>query len=293
MNVYQIITERIIKKLEEGVIPWRKPWKGEKINYVSRKPYRGINLFLLDRPGEYLTWNQINKLGGKVKKGAKSEIVVFYKPLEKIEEREDVKTGEIKEVKRIIPLLRYYRVFHIEDIEGIESKLNYNENINPLEEGEKIINGYKDKLNGFEIRLNDRAYYSITEDKIVVPELKQFDNPAKYYSTVFHEMAHSTGYWTRLKRFKPGEGHLFGSESYSKEELIAEIASCMLCSIAGIETEDSFENSASYIASWLKVLKNDKRLIVQASNEAQKAVDYILGVQENDNIEEEDYKESA
>ena len=274
-KVYEIITQKIIEQLEKGVVPWRKPWMGSKINYVSRRSYRGINLFLLDKKGEYLTWNQINKLGGMVKKGSSSEIVVFYKTLEKVEEEENPDTGEIEEVTRVIPLLRYYRVFHIDDVKGIESKLD-NIDVDPLEEGEKIIDGYRGEVNNIEIKPSDRAYYSPLEDKVVIPELKQFNDPAEFYSTAFHEIAHSTGHWTRLKRFTPDNLNIFGSDSYSKEELIAELAACMLCSAAGIDTSDTFNNSASYISSWLSKLQNDKKLIVQASNEAQKACDFIL-----------------
>lgn len=273
-KVYQIITDKIIKALEEGTVPWRKPWMGIKINYVSKKSYRGVNLFLLERPGEYLTWNQINKLNGKVKKGSKSEIVVFYKTLKKTVEEENPKTGEIEEVEKNIPLLRYYRVFHIDDVEGIESKIE-NVETDPIEEGEKIVDGYKDKIT-LEIKTSDRAFYRPSQDKVVVPKLGQYKNPAEFYSTIFHEFGHSTGHWTRLKRYKSDNLHIFASESYSKEELIAELTSCMLCSAAGLDTSETFNNSTAYIAGWLKKLKNDKKLIIQASNEAQKACDLIL-----------------
>jgi len=223
---------------------------------------------LLGRGGEFLTFKQIQERKGTIKKGAKSSMIVFYK-LQKYESD----NGEEKN----IPLLRYYRVFHLNDVEGIESKLedvNVN-NDNPIAEAEKIIAGYKDCP---EIIVdNNRAYYSPSKDVIGMPEVRRFKGIEEYYSTLFHEQVHSTGSVKRLKRFT-GEDAIaaFGSASYSKEELTAEIGSAILCCHAGIEK--TIDNSASYIQSWLKVLKNDKNFVIQASSKAQKAVDWILGI---------------
>lgn len=270
-KVYELITNQIIEKLEAGTIPWKRPFKnGIAVNWKTQKEYRGINTMLLDG-GEYATFKQISEAGGKVKKGEKSQIVVFWK-LSKFKEK-DEETGEEEEKK--VPLLRYYRVFKVgEQTEGIEPKRKDVEfNHNPIEEGEKII---KDYINKPSLTFKSGgAYYKPSSDVVNVPPLKDFISPEEYYSTFFHELVHSTGHRERLNR--PGIATLnpFGSEKYSKEELVAEIGASMLCGVAGIENE-VIDNSASYIQSWLNALKNDKTLIVHASQQAQKASDYIL-----------------
>ena len=263
-SVYEIITEQIIKKLEQGEIPWKRPWNScPAVNWVTQKPYRGINALLLD-PGEYATWNQIKEAGGHVKKGAKSQIVTFFKLLEV------KKDGEIEE----IPFLRYYRVFNIMDCEGIESKQKeVLFDHDPIEKAEKIIEGYPDAP---EITFAPgRAFYRPSDDIISIPEKSDFEQVEEYYCTLFHEMIHSTGHNKRLARLGV-DGANFGSEQYSKEELVAEIGAAMLCGNAGIE-QVTLDNSTAYIQSWLKALRNDKRMIVYAAGQAQKAVDYIMG----------------
>jgi antirestriction protein ArdC len=275
-KVYDYVTERIIKELEKGNIPWQKPWSGSPaINYVTRKPYQGINTLLLSKSGEYLTWHQIQQLGGKIKKGAKAEFVVFYKTYTKTEKTINEETGEEITKTTIIPVLRYYNVFHIDDVEGIPSKIQTFQH-DPITEIEAVINKYKDKP---KIIHDDstKAYYSPMHDYINIPDKKYFKDIEKYYSTLFHEAVHSTGHYSRLNRFKKDEQlAAFGSKSYSKEELIAEIGAAMLCNHCGILPK-TLENTGAYIKSWIKVLKNDKRFIIQASSKAQKAVDYILG----------------
>lgn len=279
MDVYGIVTEKILKALEEGTVPWQKPWIGSEkaVNYVTRKPYKGINTLLLDQPGEYLTFKQCTTLGGKVKKGEKAQMIVFFTFSE---HKEKDANGEDKITK--FPVLKYYNVFHLSQCEGIESKLEPpSPEADPLAEGETIIDGYISRSGvGFEaVKGSDRAFYRPSEDRVVVPHISQYKLVEEYYSTTFHELTHSTGHSSRLKRF--GEKNdgvaAFGDEVYSKEELIAEIGSSMLMSIAGIERPETFQNSASYLQSWLDVLKGDKRLIVTAANAAQKAVDCILG----------------
>jgi len=272
-TVYDIVTKKIIEKLKSGKINWKKGWNGQKINYISRKSYSGINLLLLERPGEYLTWNQAKKLNGKVKKGSKSEMVIYYKMLEKIVE-EKSKTGKTEKIKKKIPLLRYYRVFHIEDIKGIKSKIKKTKH-DPIESAENIINNFTQKPT-IEIKSSDKACYKPKTDKIIVPKKDQFSDLNEYYSTLFHELAHSTGHKSRLNRFSDSaDQFIFASESYSKEELVAEISSAMLCNIAGVETEDTLKNSAAYIQGWIKKLEKDTRLIVRASSKAQKVANYI------------------
>lgn len=285
-KVHDIVIERIFKQMEEGEIPWQKGWgDNPPINYITRHPYTGINVLLLSKGGEYLTFRQVQQLGGRIKKGAKAEIVVFFKPYTKIVEKSDPETGKKVEKKEKFLVLKYYHVFHISDTEGIPSKLKKVEH-NPVQEAEKIIKAYKDVP---KIIHNDpnRAYYNPKEDIINVPEKGLFADVYEYYSTLFHEIIHSTGHPKRLKRFKENEANIFGSESYSLEELVAEIGSAMFCQHAGI-VEKTIKNSTAYIQSWLKYLKNNKMMIFTAANRAQKAVDYILGIKsEEENSEEQ------
>jgi antirestriction protein ArdC len=266
-NIYEMVTDKIIEKLESGVIPWRKPWvNGGAVNWKSQKAYRGINTMLLEE-GEYATFKQITEAGGKVKKGAKSEIVVFWKWIEKEEE------GKIEK----IPFLRYYNVFNIAtQVDGLESKRVAASNFNhdPIEVCENIIKGFINKPT-FSYQ-SKGAWYKPSQDHINIPPMKDFPNIEEFYATSFHEMIHSTGHTSRLNREGVTTQVAFGSEVYSKEELVAEIGAAMLSGVAQIDMS-TFDNSASYIQSWLKVLKGDKTLLVKAGAQSQRAVDYILG----------------
>lgn len=277
MNIYEIVTNKIIEKLEKGTIPWRKPFVERRpVNWLTQKPYRGINLLLLDG-GEYATFKQIKEHGGKVKKGEKSHIAVFFKWIEKETERD----GEIEIEK--IPLLRYYRVFEINtQCEGLESKRKNDVfDHNPIEEAERIVQSYPNapKIT----HVSGEAYYSPLEDRVNVPDKRDFERVEDYYSVLFHELTHSTGHSSRLNRkgITTLVNNPFGSETYSKEELVAEIGASMLCGVVGIDYL-TIDNSTAYIQGWLKALKNDKRLIISASQQAQKACDYILGEYEGD-----------
>ena len=278
-SVYEMVTDRIIKQLEKGVIPWEKPWTGIRAgayNRISRKSYSLLNQMLLKHDGEYATFKQWQDLGGHVRKGEKSEIVCFWKILPIEEEQED----GTKEVKQI-PLLRYYNVFHISQVDGVQplpkEELN---DIEPIEKADKVLTDYWTKENiTIEHTASNKAYYSPTQDLIHLPLFEQFTNANEYYSTAFHESVHSTMKESRCNRAEDRKGKLvaFGSEEYSKEELVAEIGSAGLMNIIGIETGKSFRNSSAYIQNWLSVLKNDVKFIVSASSKAEKAVDYILG----------------
>ena len=277
LDVYSLVTSRIIEQLEKGIIPWRKPWRGNPaMNYVTRKPYRGINPMILPHGGEYLSFFQAKELGGYVKKGEKGNMVVFFKPLEV----EDEQTGN----KKNIPLLKYSTVFHLSQIEGIPTKLPpvALSDIQPIETAQKVIDEYAAR-SGVHIEHiigSDTAYYQPSTDTITLPEIGQFTSANDYYSVTFHEAAHSTGHDKRLNR-NIGTS-TFGSQKYSQEELVAEIAAAMLMNEAGIEIAQTFENSAGYIKSWLTKLQDDKKMIVTASSAAQKAADLIL----NKNINE-------
>lgn len=277
-DIYEMVTDRIIEQLEKGYIPWQKPWTGVHdgaYNRISNKPYSLLNQMLLSKTGEYASFKQWAELGGHIRKGEKAEIVTFWKiqPIE--EENED---GE-KVIKQI-PLLRYYNVFHISQVEGVEPKsIDLNE-LQPIEEAERIKTEYmqREHIKILE-KVTDKAFYSPLLDYIQVPCKEQYQNIEEFYSTLFHEMIHSTGHKTRLDRLEESNKAHFGSESYSKEELVAEIGSATLINKLGIGTNKSFNNSTAYIQSWLRVLKNDKKFIISASSRAEKAVKYILNEQ--------------
>lgn len=284
MSVYDIVLERIIKNMEEGKIPWQKPWI-EPINYVTRRKYTGINRLLLEKPGEYLTFNQVKKLNGKVKKGAKSNIVVFWK-IEDPEENknkenengneqtdEEIEQNEIEQKTQKKVILRYYKVFHIDDCEGIETKIK-----NQTEKSNNILHDiYRNYLKKEDIKLIEEgieAYYSISQDKIVIPQKKYFKSDEEFLSTIYHEIVHSTGHAKRLNRFtEEKQTYKKFKEEYSFEELVAEIGSAFILGEHGIEK--TIKNNTAYIQSWIKYLKDNKKAIIQASSMAQKAVEYI------------------
>ena len=277
-NVYEMVTARIIAELEKGNIPWEKPWTGVRsgaFNRISKKPYSLLNQMLLQHSGEYATFKQWSELGGHIRKGEKSEIVVFWK----LQPYEDENADGEKIIKQI-PLLRYYNVFHVSQVDGIEPKeLDLNE-FEPIEEAERIKTEYmtREHLRILE-KLTDKAFYSPAFDYIQVPCKEQYRNVEEFYSTLFHEMVHSTGHKTRLDRLESGANTHFGTESYSKEELVAEIGSASIMNLLGIETKNSFRNSSAYIQGWLRRLRGDKKFIVSASSKAEKAVKYIMNEQ--------------
>ena len=273
MDIYAAVTERIIEQMEQGIIPWQKPWisNSKAISHATGKPYSLLNQMLLGRPGEYLTFKQCQEAGGKVRKGEKSQMVVFWKWIE----TEDEETHEKKEV----PFLRYYNVFHIDQCEGIAAKHTtetaFPDGAAADEAAQAIIADYLKRENvKLQHQEGDRAFYRPGTDEIVLPLLRQFHSTAEYYSTAFHEITHSTGHEKRLNRLE--KIAFFGSDAYSKEELVAEIGAAALVSHAGLETSSSIRNNAAYIQNWLKVLKDDKRFIVSAAGKAEKAVQLIL-----------------
>ena len=272
MDIYAEVTSRIIDQMEQGVIPWQKPWiaSGQAISRSTGKPYSLLNQMILGKPGEYITFKQCQQEGGKVRKGEKAQMVVFWKFIE----QEDEETHEKKQV----PFLRYYSVFHIDQCEGLKAKHQPQlpNTANADEAAESIIAAYIQK-SGVRVihESGDRAYYTPFTDRVVLPNIEQFAETAEYYSTAFHELTHSTGHASRLNRLE--KTAFFGSEAYSKEELIAEIGAATLVNAAGLETSSSFRNSAAYVQNWLKVLKDDKRFIVSAAGKAEKAFALILG----------------
>lgn len=295
-KVYQIVTEQILKRLEEGTVPWRKTWttNGEHMNMISKKTYRGVNVFLLSMSPNntspyWLTFNQAKKLNPEatLAKGSKSTLVIFWRWIVNIKDANGDKISAPKgmsfsemeakgwKVWRT-PFLRYYNVFNVDQWEGIEKPETDEEVIehDPIDAAEEMI---AEMQNRPTIELNESAAsccYSPISDKIMMPTLNKFESPEEFYSTQFHELAHSTGHKSRLDR---GFGAGFGSDPYAKEELVAEMTSTMLCGVVGIE-QAVIDNSAAYINTWMKRIADDPKLVVQAAAQAQKAADYIRNI---------------
>lgn len=253
-NVYDMVTNRIIAELEKGKIPWQKPWTGIRsgaYNRITKRPYSLLNQMLLQHNGEYATFKQWQDLGGHIRKGEKSEIVCFWKIFESKENNPDTEEIEIKK----IPLLRYYNVFHISQVEGVEplTEEQLNDKVEPIEAGDKIITEYikREHLKFVECKSN-QAYYSPSSDTVVVPLKEQCQLINEWYSIAFHEISHSSGHKSRLNRIQTGAISAFGSQDYSKEELVAELSSATLMSVAGLETPKTFRNSTAYIQNWLQ-----------------------------------------
>lgn len=291
MNVYEIITERICEQLEKGAIPWRKPWRYDHknnvrgaTNLISKKAYRGVNAFMLAvmpySSPYWVTFKQAQGMGGSVRKGEKSTPVVFWKQLEINETGEDGSKN-----KKRIPLLRYYNVFNVEQCEGVKDPSAVPLPVdappfNPIAECEAIVGGMPKRPHIS--HTGGKAFYNPLFDSVTMPAPERFDSSAEYYSTLFHELTHSTGHTSRIGR---EFGAAFGNEQYAKEELIAELGAAFLCGVAGIE-QTLIENSAAYIANWLKQLKKDDKLIVCAAAAAQRSADYIRNVKFEERKEE-------
>ena len=240
MDIYKEVTDRIIAQMENGIIPWQKPWIASAacVSHATGKAYSLLNQMLLGRPGEYVTFKQVQQEGGKVKKGEKASMVVFWKWIEE----KDPETEEVKQ----IPFLRYYNVFHIDQCEGLKARhTNAMPNTASADQtADAIIIAYCER-EGVKLihEEGDRAFYRPATDSITLPHMAQFTATAEYYSTAFHELTHSTGHASRLNRLE--KVAFFGTEAYSKEELVAEIGAAALVNHVGLETDHSFRNSAA------------------------------------------------
>lgn len=293
-KVYDIVTNTIIKKLEDSIknntpFRWVKPWTSKSIprNFITKKPYRGINLLLLDNAGFYVSFKQLTELQKKypflkLKKGCRKQMVVFWS-FKKVEEEVNNEENEIAEDEnkttsiKTKAIFKYYNVYNQCDIEGFEQIIPEEYKVPDIElpdsKATNLCNEWGKIVDIQDVDI-DRAYYSPTMDHIKVPPRGCYSSEVEYFSTKFHEMIHSTGHVSRLNRFE--EGSYFGSTPYSKEELVAEIGAQLLLAECGLEDDKVNENSIAYLSSWLKQLKNDTTLITYAAQRAQKASDYIL-----------------
>lgn len=287
-----IITDMIINAVKSGeTLPWIKPWKGGvnpiamgAVSYTTGRPYSFINQLMLGGSGEWVTFNKCRELGGSVKKGAKSRAVYFAKSVTKVD-----KDADGKDVVKTFPVFQKYLVFSIADCEGLAPKWTKDKpadvepivTTNDIPVAEDAVAKYvaESGITFINNISSNEAFYSPSADKVVVPNKEQFKYSNEYYSTTFHEFVHSTLKPYRCNRPQDEDGlkACFGNSVYAKEELVAELGSCMILASLGISTETTERNSTAYLQSWLKALKNDTSLIVTAASKAEKAVKFILG----------------
>lgn len=280
-EIYAQVTEQIIADLEAGTVPWEQPWSGGfslPRNGSTQNFYSGINILILwmrqKKAGfvssQWMTFNQAKALGGSVKKGEKATRILFYSPL-KIEEKNG--TGELEE--KTIPMLKVHSVFNLTQIEGLESLIEIERGVTKksepeiCEEAEKIL-----QASGAELSFDGGAlaFYNVKTDSIHMPDKAMFKDQLGFYSTLLHELTHWTGAATRLNR----ELQTKGTAHYAAEELVAELGSSFLCAHVGLKYT---AQHASYIESWLKVLREDKTAIFKAAAQARIATEFLVNAQ--------------
>jgi len=274
VDIKKIVTEKIIEGLKAGKIPWQKPWNdGGAVNHVKNRPYRGLNQLVLsytaDDKGWLNRWVSIGAIkdnGWTIKTGESPQYIAFFKWVEKKDD-----DGE----KYTFPLLRYYKVWSLSQLVECDT-IEIPEPLEfvPVDKAEGIISNMPNppalSFGG------NTASYDHKDDRVDIPLKTVFKTIEGYYSTMFHELAHSTGHESRLNRPGIAEFDRFGSEQYSVEELIAEMTAAFVCGECGID--NTLENTVAYAQSWLTVLDNDRQMILTAAGQAQKAADYIMGV---------------
>jgi len=272
-KVAEIITQRFIDEIKAtGKLPWTKPWFSMRAqNIVSKKAYRGINVLAIALWGEggmdFLTFNQVKAKGGYLKEAKGKGIpIVFYTQLPK----EELVNGVLK--KKSVFLMRYYTVFNFKyaaDTKGLVPQTAKLAQLNPIVEAERLLERVTCPITfGGNV-----AAYSPFGHKIIMPFAGQFDSTGFYYKTLFHEVGHSLS----KERGIELEGN-FGSEPYCKEELVAELFANFCLSYCGIDSTSLFSNSKEYLHGWLSKISDDPKLLIQASSEAQKRFDILLGV---------------
>lgn len=275
-DIYQEVTDRIISEVEEtGALPWQRPWNapdGMPRNLKGR-PYRGVNIMILAMAGysdpRWGTYKAIKAAGGNVRKGEHGTRIILWKPVHTDHDPD----GEEHDHQYL--LLRDYVVFNAQQADGIEPlpvvDADY---VEPNEAAEQLIDGYANVPGPPIVYGYRQAAYSPAGDMVYMPDRETFDSTEGFYSTVLHELVHSTGHEKRLDRIEPA---IFGSDPYAKEELVAEIGAAMLCGTTGIDNVRGRSGSANYVANWLEKLRGDRKLIVQAAAQAQRAADLIAG----------------
>jgi antirestriction protein ArdC len=265
---YQTVTDQIINALDNGVLPWCRPWNTVLPQSIRGHVYRGINLFILGMQPygdpRWLTFNKARELGGTVRKGEKSVVAYFWNWV-----KSDATNPDSKE----IPLLKVYRVFNVEQCDSLDVQPFSADQCDgtPIDRAEKVIANLPWPLR---IKTGNAAYWMPSDpDSVTMPAAKSFRSMDAYYSTLFHELAHATGASSRLNRDMSGH---FGDSAYGFEELVAQFTAAFVCAHVGIDNTTNAD--AAYIQGWAKALRNDRRMIFRAATSAQRAADYILQV---------------
>ena len=294
VTVYERVTAKVAELLNQGVVPWQKPWHakvGPPRNGASGRYYRGLNIFLLSHAGFESPWwftpKQVNDLGGHIMRGEKVNRVHFWKqwfPKGEPDETLEIETDEVGiSTRRPVLILRLYRVVNLDQCAGpgidnfrtrhpVEGPVN-NDNA-PIAGCEEIVAGMP---NPPSVRYGgDRACYWPAMDQISMPKRQTFVSSEAFYATIFHELTHATGHADRLHRKTLVAGAPFRSPTYSREELVAEMGAAFLCAESGID-DPTIQNTAAYLSGWLQYLRSDPRALVIAGAQAQKAADYVLG----------------
>jgi antirestriction protein ArdC len=287
-DIYSRVTDKIIADLEQGELTWLKPWSAGNMDgrivrplRYNGAPYSGINVLMLwgaALEGDYsspywMTFKQAKELGAHVRKGERGNPVVYANTMTKTEEGADG-----TEQERTIPFMKAYSVFNVEQIDGLPER--YYAKPEPVIDAAQRID-HADNFfaaTGADIRNGgNRAYYSGGSDHVQMPPFECFRSPESYYATLAHELTHWTKQKTRLDR-EFGRQR-WGDEAYAREELVAELGAAFLCADLALTPEPGTDHAA-YIQSWLKVLRDDKRAIFAAAAHAQRAADFLHGLQQ-------------
>lgn len=272
-DIFAVVTAQIISQLEQGIVPWRRPWDAcLPTSYQTNREYQGINVMLLQSGYSspyWLTFRQAQKLGGSIKAGEKGRPIVFVDAFIK-----EITDREGKKESRLVKFLKYYTVFNWEQTKGIPEKKPVERDNQRIRSAEELF-----RLRNPAVVPNAHScFYRREDDAIHLPPLERFDSSEDYYAAAFHELTHWTGGATRIDR--PGIRHYFvGDGTRSLEELTAEMGAAFLCQIAQLDTSETVKNSASYIASWLRPLQENPKWVLQASKQAREAVEFILSGQ--------------
>ena len=285
LNLYEIVTARIIAALESGKAPWRKPWTayGFPSNYFRHHTYQGINALVLNfteyEHPFFATLHQVNEHGGSIRKGAKAEQVYFFKYLYFDRDGQKVSALDYKALREIghhgkcKRFLQYFNVFNVADFEGIEVRLPEPPPGDGCERAAALLQNLPEQPHLIRT-VKDRAFYSAVTDRINMPYERQFVSMEEYYCTFFHELTHWTGHPHRLSRFSCLPERI-GTEPYAKEELVAEIGAAFLCARTGIARPEVTDNTAAYLRGWIDRLKGDNTLIFDAASDARKAAAWL------------------
>jgi len=274
-TIYERVTNQIIEALEQGVIPWKKSWTeaGAPRSAVTGRPYRGVNVLLAmlhslehnHSTNAFITYQQAIEQGGHVRRGERGCPLVLWKPVPRRDQDECDATNE----PRSFLLCRSFTVFSLEQTDGLDhlrARAGLDRPFRPIVECEEVIDGAGVPI----VHGGGEAFYDPARDQITLPPRYTFHDERRYYATAMHELAHATGHPSRLARDMSGR---WGGDGYAMEELVAELASGFVSGVFGIE---SIADTASYIASWLRVLRSDSRAIFSATSQATKASDYLL-----------------